>query len=427
MGEPVEVAVEGRRVRLTNLDKVLYPAAGFTKAEVVDYYVRVADAMLPHLRDRCVTFRRFPNGVDGTSFFEKRCPSHRPGWVDTAAGPGDRGGPIQYCLIAERAGLAWAANLAALELHTPMARSVDLESPQMVVFDLDPGEGTTIVECAALALRIREMLDAIGLVCVAKTSGSKGMQVYVPLNAPHTHEQAADFALAVAQVAQGHTLPGLTLHPINPSAQPVSRAPLAVLGAGTGLGEALVAFHGDQPVILSTEGGHTDFAPHDEVELALWRFVAARFPDHVSQERLVCGPGIVTMYEFFCQQGQTPHSPQVSAEIRSASDPAQVISRHALQQTDPLCQQVMERFVMLYGAEAGNLALKSLSRGGVYLAGGIAAKILPLLQDGLFLLHFAKKGRFSALLRSIPVYVVDCAEIGLTGAIECARQLPAAP
>lgn len=234
-------------------------------------------------------------------------------------------------------------------------------------------------------------------------------------------------ALAVAQVAQGHTLPGLTLHPINPSAQPVSRAPLAVLGAGTGLGEALVAFHGDQPVVLSTEGGHTDFAPHDEVELALWRFVAARFPDHVSQERLVCGPGIVTMYEFFCQQGLTPHSPQVSAEIRSASDPAQVISRHALQQTDPLCQQVMERFVMLYGAEAGNLALKSLSRGGVYLAGGIAAKILPLLQDGLFLLHFAKKGRFSALLRSIPVYVVDCAEIGLTGAIECARQLPAAP
>lgn len=202
MGEPVEVAVEGRRVRLTNLDKVLYPAAGFTKAEVVDYYVRIADAMLPHLRDRCVTFRRFPNGVDGTSFFEKRCPSHRPGWVDTAAGPGDRGGPIQYCLIAERAGLAWAANLAALELHTPMARSVDLESPQMVVFDLDPGEGTTIVECAALALRIREMLDAIGLVCVAKTSGSKGMQVYVPLNAPHTHEQAADFALAVAQVLE---------------------------------------------------------------------------------------------------------------------------------------------------------------------------------------------------------------------------------
>jgi glucokinase len=100
---------------------------------------------------------------------------------------------------------------------------------------------------------------------------------------------------------------------------------------------------------------------------------------------------------------------------------------NALQQSDPLCQQVMERFVMLYGAEAGNLALKSLSRGGVYLAGGIAAKILPLLQDGLFLLHFAKKGRFSALLRSIPVYVVDCAEIGLTGAIECARQLPAAP
>lgn len=231
-------------------------------------------------------------------------------------------------------------------------------------------------------------------------------------------------ALAIAQVAQGTSLPGLTLTPLNPAAQPIPRAPIAVLGAGTGLGEALIAFHGDQPVILPTEGGHSDFAPHDEEELALWRFLSQRFPDHISQERVVCGPGIVTLYEFFCQQAQTPHSPQIQAEIARASDPAQVISAHAMHKSDPLCQRVMQRFVMLYGAEAGNLALKSLARGGVYLAGGIAAKILPLLTDGLFLSHFANKGRFAALLRSIPVYVVDCAEIGLFGAMACARQLP---
>lgn len=231
-------------------------------------------------------------------------------------------------------------------------------------------------------------------------------------------------ALAVAQVARGASLPGLTLIPLNPRAQPVPRATIAVLGAGTGLGEALVAFHGDQPVIVPTEGGHSDFAPHDDVELALWRFLSARHPDHVSQERVVCGPGIVTLYEFFGQQGQVPHSPQIQAAIAHASDPAQAIAHYAEQRADPLCQRVMERFVMLYGAEAGNLALKSLARGGVYLAGGIAAKILPLLTDGLFLSHFAKKGRFAALLQSIPVYVVDCADIGLSGAMECARQLP---
>src|SRR5690606_26288526 len=130
------VEVDGRQLKLTNLDKVLYPEVGFTKGEVIDYYARVAPVMLTHLGDRCVTFRRFPNGVDAPSFFEKRCPSHRPDWVETAPGPGDRGGPIAYCVLSSVPALVWAANLAALELHTPMSRADDLENPTMVVFDL---------------------------------------------------------------------------------------------------------------------------------------------------------------------------------------------------------------------------------------------------------------------------------------------------
>lgn len=231
-------------------------------------------------------------------------------------------------------------------------------------------------------------------------------------------------AVAIAQVAQGHSFAGLVLHSLQPGAVAVQGAPIAVLGAGTGLGEALIAFHGEVPIILPTEGGHTDFAPHDETELSLWRFLARRFPDHISQERLVCGSGIVTLYEFFKEEFPDLESPQVAAEIARSADAAQVISHHALLQTDRLCERVLERFVMLYGAEAGNLALKSLARGGVYLAGGIAAKNLSLFTDGRFVSHFARKGRFSALLQSIPIHVVQCEEIGLLGAISTCVRLP---
>ena len=126
---PSVVDIDGHQLKLSNLDKVLYPEVGFTKGQVIDYYARVAPAMLTHVSDRCVTFRRFPNGVDAASFFEKRCPSHRPGWVEVALGPGDRTGPVEYCLLDDRAALVWAANLAALELHTPMARADDIEAP----------------------------------------------------------------------------------------------------------------------------------------------------------------------------------------------------------------------------------------------------------------------------------------------------------
>lgn len=197
-----QVRIGDRELTLSNLDKVLYPEVGFTKAEVIDYYARIAPVLLTHCRGRCVTFRRFPDGVEGESFFEKRCPSHRPDWVPTALGPGDRNGDVHYCLLEEPAAVVWAANLAALELHTPMARAVDLDAPTMVVFDLDPGPGTGIPDCARVALDLRSLCDGVGLELFAKTSGSKGLQVYVPLNTPHTHDHAADFARAAAQVLE---------------------------------------------------------------------------------------------------------------------------------------------------------------------------------------------------------------------------------
>jgi len=196
------VDIGGRLLKLSNLDKVLYPEAGFTKAEVIDYYVRIAPVLLEHLGDRGITMRRFPNGVEAGSFFEKRCPEHRPEWVQTGEGPGDRGGAIQYCRLTEVAAVAWAANLAAIELHAPMARVEDIESPTMVVFDFDPGPPAAMTECAEVALLVRDVLAGIGLNCYAKTSGSKGLQAYVPLNAPHTHEHASSFALAVAQALE---------------------------------------------------------------------------------------------------------------------------------------------------------------------------------------------------------------------------------
>ncbi len=191
-----------RSLTLSNLDKVLYPRTGFTKAQVIEYYTRIGPVMLPHVGDRALTLRRYPDGVEGKSFFEKRCPSHRPDWVSVAIGPGDRNGTIEYCRLDELAALVWTANLAAIELHAPMARCGDLETPTMLVFDLDPGAPATIVECCSVALSIREVLASVGLEVFAKTSGSKGMQLYVPLNSPHTHEQASSFALAVGQLLE---------------------------------------------------------------------------------------------------------------------------------------------------------------------------------------------------------------------------------
>ncbi len=196
------VEVGGRSVRLTNLDKQLYPS-GFTKAEVIDFMARIAPTAIPHLRDRCLTFRRFPDGTDAEGFFEKRCNRHRPEWVPVTIGPGDRRGGIEYCRIEEPATMVWAANLAAIELHAPMAHAGDQATPRAVVFDFDPGPKTSIVECCRLALDATVVLEAVQLRGWCKTSGSKGLQMYVPLNTPGvTHQLAADFALAVGQVLE---------------------------------------------------------------------------------------------------------------------------------------------------------------------------------------------------------------------------------
>ena len=198
----VTTEVEGHVLTLSNLAKVLYPS-GFTKGQVIDYHVRVASAYVAHLRGRAITFKRFPDGTDRAGFFEKRCPGHRPDWVSVALGPGDRRGGIEYCCIDSLAALVWAGNMAAVEIHAPMALADDLDRPRAVVFDFDPGPGTTIVECCQVALDLREVLAAVDLEGWSKTSGSKGLQVYVPLNTEGvTHEDAAQFALACGQVLE---------------------------------------------------------------------------------------------------------------------------------------------------------------------------------------------------------------------------------
>jgi bifunctional non-homologous end joining protein LigD len=173
----VEVEVEGRRLSLSNLDKVMYPAVGFTKGQLIDYYTRIAPAVLPHLRDRPLTLKRYPNGVEGQHFYEKRCPPHAPEWVRRQEASG-----INFCICDDLPTLVWLANLADLELHPSLSLVDDINRPTVMAFDLDPGPPAGLVECCEVALLLREALDHLGLESFAKTSGSKGIQVYVPLN-----------------------------------------------------------------------------------------------------------------------------------------------------------------------------------------------------------------------------------------------------
>lgn len=205
MAKRVDVEVDGRHLSVSNLDKVLY-SSGFTKGEVIDYYRRIAPVAIPHLTGRCLTFKRFPDGTDAEGFFEKRCPKHRPDWVPVAVGPGDRRGGVEYCVINDTATIVWAANLAAIELHAPMAASEQLEIPRAVVFDFDPGPDTDIRDCCRVALRVAEVLAAVNLRGWCKTSGSKGLQLYVPLNGPDaTHDHAAEFARAAGTLLERQT------------------------------------------------------------------------------------------------------------------------------------------------------------------------------------------------------------------------------
>jgi bifunctional non-homologous end joining protein LigD len=204
-GKPVEV--DGRELSLTNLDKVLYPATGFTKGEVIDYYARIAPTIVPHLRGRPLTLRRFPEGVEKGSFFEKRCPKHRPDWVTTAAIWSEReDGEIAFCVCEDKPTLVWMAQLAALELHPSLSIAKRMERPTVLAFDLDPGEPADVIDCARVALELRGLFGELGVKSFPKTSGGKGLQVYVPLNGKLTYETTKPYAHAVAKLLE-HTHP----------------------------------------------------------------------------------------------------------------------------------------------------------------------------------------------------------------------------
>jgi bifunctional non-homologous end joining protein LigD len=200
---PTVVEVQGRKLNLTNLDKVLYPATGFTKGEVVDYYVRIAPVLLPHLAGRPLTMKRYPGGVDQEFFFEKNAPKHRPDWIKTAPiwSEGNNRN-VNYILANELPTLVWIANLASIELHPSLSLARDISTPTMIVFDLDPGPPANIVQCAQVGLWVREIFDHFGLQSFPKTSGSKGLQIYVPLNTKTTYEQTKPFAHALARLLE---------------------------------------------------------------------------------------------------------------------------------------------------------------------------------------------------------------------------------
>lgn len=184
------LTVSGRKVPVSNLHKVFYPKVGFTKAQVIDYYIRISPVLLPHLKDRPLTLKRYPDGVSGGFFYEKRCPSHRPDWVKTTPIWSDRNEEeIQFCLANDLPTIVWAANLGDLELHTFLAKAGKPEEPTMMVFDLDPGPPADVVLCAQVGLWLREKLEAAKLQSFPKTSGSKGLQIYAPLNTAVTYDQ----------------------------------------------------------------------------------------------------------------------------------------------------------------------------------------------------------------------------------------------
>lgn len=197
------VEVAGRQLKLTNLDKVLYPAAKFTKGQVIDYYARIAPVLVPHLSGKPLTLKRYPSGVDQEYFFEKNATKHRPDWVRTApiwseANHRD----VNYLLCNDRATLVWIANLAAIELHPSLSLATDIACPRSVVFDLDPGPPANIVQCCQVALWLRDIFDHFKLKSFPKTSGSKGLQIYVPLNTKTSYEQTKPFAHALARLLE---------------------------------------------------------------------------------------------------------------------------------------------------------------------------------------------------------------------------------
>ena len=203
MAKESTVEVGGRELKLSNLEKVLYPSVGFTKGQLIDYYVHIAPFLLPHLRDRPLTMKRYPEGVGGFFFYEKNCPKHRPEWVQTAKiwSHGNNKW-MHYCMVQDLATLVWAANLADIELHTSLSLGKKIEQPTTIVFDLDPGAPANMVQCCKVGLWVRDVFAKLGLQAFAKTSGSKGLQVYVPLNTSVTYEQTKPFAHELARLLE---------------------------------------------------------------------------------------------------------------------------------------------------------------------------------------------------------------------------------
>lgn len=196
----VEVVVDGQAIRVTNPDKVLYPKAGFTKSDLVDYFGAIAPTLLPHLEGRMLTLKRYPNGVEGDHFYEKQCPKHRPDWVSTEK-VSLESKTIEFCTVSDTATLVWLAQLADIELHTSLALARSQKRPTMMVFDLDPGAPADIAQCCEVGLWLRGMFENLGLQSFAKTSGSKGLQIYVPLNTPDvTYDDTKPFSKTVAEM-----------------------------------------------------------------------------------------------------------------------------------------------------------------------------------------------------------------------------------
>jgi bifunctional non-homologous end joining protein LigD len=197
MPDKSQLQIDGTTVEVSNLNKVFYPETGFTKGQIIDYYVKVSPVLLPHLKDRPITLKRYPDGVGGFFFYEKQCPPH-PKWIETTKVPRTEGGDINYCVISNLSALVWAANLADLELHVFLHRAPKIEQPNSLVFDLDPGPPADILDCCKVALQMKKLFEKLKLKCFPKTSGSKGIQVYVPLNSPVKYEKTKPFAHEVA-------------------------------------------------------------------------------------------------------------------------------------------------------------------------------------------------------------------------------------
>lgn len=200
MKKVVEVDVGGKHLSLSNLEKIFYADSGFTKGEVIQYYTDIAPALLPHMKNRMLTLKRYPDGAGGMFFYEKNCPPHRPDWVHTVPvwSEGNQRN-VNFCIVDDLPSLVWAANLAALELHTSLAKSNNVDKPTILAFDLDPGAPANIIDCARVGLWLRDFFKKLGLQCFPKTSGSKGLQVYVPLNTAVTYDDTKPFAHTLAQ------------------------------------------------------------------------------------------------------------------------------------------------------------------------------------------------------------------------------------